>query len=111
MEEELEEQESCSFHPLNNIEIINYFNYEPIFNRTFSRNNLPRIKDRAYIINLEDKNNKGTHWVSFFINKITAVYFDSFGIEYVSQEVLNKIKDKSISHNIFRILDFTVSLS
>ena len=28
------------------------------------------------------------------------MYFDSFGIEYVLQDVLNKIKDTSISHNI-----------
>ena len=30
------------------------------------------------------------------------MYFDSFGIEYISQEVLSKIKDKSITQNIFR---------
>ena len=52
-----------------------------------------------------DKNSKGTHWVLLFIDKNTAVYFDSFGIEYIPQEVLNKIKDKSITHNIFRIQD------
>ena len=92
-------------YPLNNIEITNYFNYEPRFNGVFSRNNLPRIKDGAYVINLDDKNSKGTHWVSLFINKNTAVYFDSFEIEYIPQEVLNKIKDKSITHNIFRIQD------
>ena len=34
-----------------------------------------------------------------------AVYFDSFGIEYIPLELLNKIKDKSIIHNIFRIQD------
>ena len=34
-----------------------------------------------------------------------AVYFDSFGIEYIPLEVLNKIRDKSITHNIFRIQD------
>ena len=34
-----------------------------------------------------------------------TVYFDSSGIEYISEEVLNKIKDKSITHNIFRIQD------
>ena len=55
------------------------------------------------MINLDDKNSKRTHWVSLFIDKNTAVYFDSFGIEYIPQEVLNKIKDKSITHNIFRI--------
>ena len=54
---------------------------------------------------LDDKNSKGTHWGSLFINRNTAVYFDSFGIEYIPQEVLNKIKDTSITHNIFRIQD------
>ena len=52
-----------------------------------------------------DKNSKETHWVSLFIDRNAAVYFDSFGIEYISREVLSKIKDKSISHNIFRIQD------
>ena len=32
-----------------------------------------------------------------------AVYCDSFGIEYIPQEVLNKIQDKIIIHNIFQI--------
>ena len=40
-----------------------------------------------------------------FIDRNIDVYFDSFGIEYIPQEVLNKIKDKSITHNIFRIQD------
>ena len=30
-------------------------------------------------------------------------YFDSFRIEYIAHEVLSKIKDKSITHSIFRI--------
>ena len=40
-----------------------------------------------------------------FIERNTVVYFDSFGIEYIPQEVLNKIRDKPITHNIFRIED------
>ena len=43
--------------------------------------------------------------ISLFIDRNTAVYFDYFGIEYIPQEVLNKIKDKSITHNIFRKQD------
>ena len=58
-----------------------------------------------YVINLDDKKSKGTHWVLLFISKNTAVYFDSFEIEYILQEALNKIKDKSFTHNIFRIRD------
>ena len=76
-----------------------------IFNSVFSRKNLPKIKDGVYVINLDDKNSNGTYWVSLFVDNNLAVYFDSFGIEYIPQEVLNKIKDKSIAHNIFRIQD------
>ena len=32
------------------------------------------------------------------MHKDVAIYFDSFRIEYVPLEVLNKIKDKSIAH-------------
>ena len=41
----------------------------------------------------------------YFFNKRTAEYFDSFGIEYIPQEVLGKIKNKPSPHNIFRIQD------
>ena len=60
-------------------------------------------KDGAYVINLDDKNSKGTYWVSLFINKNIAIYFDFFGIEYIPQEVLGKIKNKWVTPNIFRI--------
>ena len=69
----------------------------------FSRHNLTRIKDGAHVINPNEKRSKGTHWVSLFIDKNTAVYFNSFKIEYIPQEVLRKIKGKSIMLNIFRI--------
>ena len=39
------------------------------------------------------------------MDRNTAVYFDSFKTEYISQEVLDKIKDKSITQDIFRIQD------
>ena len=97
---------SCSslcFCKVANIEIIKYFNYESRFNGVFSRNDLSRVRGGAYVINLDDKKSKGTHWVSLFIDRDTAVYVDSFGIKYIPQDVLNKIRDKSISHNIFRI--------
>ena len=76
----------------------------------FSRDDLPKIKDGVYVINLgvyvinlDDKQKEGTHLVSLFIDKNRTVYFDCFGIEYNPQEVLSKIKDKSITHDIFRI--------
>ena len=68
----------------------------------FSRNNLLRKKYAAYIINLDDKKSKGTHQASLFPDINTA---DSFGIEYIPQVVLSKIRHKSIKPNIFGIKD------
>ena len=70
--------------------MTNYLNYEPRFDSVFSKNNLLRIKDGAYVISLDNKKSKGTHWVSLFIDRNTAVYFDSFKIERILQEVLYK---------------------
>ena len=85
--------------------LTTYFCRDCRFNGVFSRNNLPKIKDGAHIKNLDDKNSKETHWISLFVDRNLAVYFDSFGIEYIPPEVLNKIRNKSIIHNIFRIQD------
>ena len=103
-------------HLLSNIKITNYFNYEPRFNGILSRRNLLRIKDETYVINLDDKNGKETHWVSLFTYRNAAVCIDSFGIEYIIQELLNKIRDKLLTrylkHKIMDLLgvDFLLLL-
>ena len=53
------------------IEITKYFNYKPKRNGVFSRENLPKIKDGAYVISLDGKQSKGTHWLSSFIDRQT----------------------------------------
>ena len=51
--------------PLNNFEIQNYFQNEPKFNGFYLRNNLSKIKDGAYIINLDEFKSIGTHWIAY----------------------------------------------
>ena len=41
-------------HPLTNFEMQKYYQNESKFNGVYSRNNLPKIKDRTYVINLDD---------------------------------------------------------
>ena len=49
-------------HPLTNLEIQRYYQNEPRFNGVYSRNNLPKtIKDGAYVINLDEYTDVGTH--------------------------------------------------
>ena len=54
-------------HPLTNFEIQKYYQNEPRFNGVYSRNNLPKqIKDGAYVINLDEHKDTGTHWIALF---------------------------------------------
>ena len=53
-----------SLHPLTNFEIQTYYQNETKFNSVYSRNNLPKIKDCAYIINLDEYKSMGTHWIA-----------------------------------------------
>ena len=75
------------------------------FNGVFSRNNLPKLKDGAYVINLDHRKNTGTHWVVIFLKKNEVIYFNSFGVEYIPKEIMTKIGNKNIKNNIFRIQD------
>ena len=51
-------------HSLINFEIQKYFQNGPRFNGVYSRNNLPKIKDGAYVIHLDVYSDIGTHWVA-----------------------------------------------
>ena len=95
-------------HPLTNFEIQKYYKNERRFNGIFSRNNLSRkIKDGAYIISLDEYANVGTYWTALFGKKNEIIYFDSFGAEYISNEIKGFIKKipgkKNIKTNIFRV--------
>ena len=41
-------------HTLHNFDIQKYYQNEPKFNGIYSRNNLSKIKDGAYIINFDE---------------------------------------------------------
>ena len=91
-------------HPFKNFEIQRYYQNEPIFNGVFSRNNLPKkIKDGAYVTNLDEYADVGTHWIALFCNRNEIVYFDSFGVKHVPEEIKEFIRNKNIKANIFRV--------
>ena len=95
------------FHPLTNIEISEYYKNEHKFNGVYSTNNLPnKIKKGVYVINLDEYENTGTHWVSLFVKPKYMVYFDSFGIEHIPKEINKFIGNNDIKSNIFRIQPF-----
>ena len=91
-------------HPLTNFEIIKYYENESRFNNVYSRDNLPnKIKDVAYVINLDEYSDIGTHWIALYVKNNDITYFDSFGVEHIPKEIIKFIGRKNIIENIFRI--------
>ena len=84
-------------HPLTNFEIQKCYKNEPRFNGVFSINN------GAYIINLDEYAEVGTHWIALFCKENEIVYFNSFGVEHIPKEIKEFIGNKNIKANIFRI--------
>ena len=91
-------------HPLRIFGMQKYYKNEPRFNDAFSRNNLPKeIKDGAYIINLDEYADEGMHWIALFCNRNEIVYFNSFCVEHVPEEIKKFIGNKNTKANIFRL--------
>ena len=91
-------------YPLTKFEVRKYYQNEPRFNGVYSRDNLPRIEDGAYVINLDEYSDIGTHWFALYINNNDVTCFDSFGVEHIPKEIKKFIdRSLSITTNIFRI--------
>ena len=94
-------------HPLTTFEIQEYCQNEPRFNGVFGRDNLPNnnnnTKNGAYVINLDEYRDIGTHWVALYVHNKTIIYFDSFGVEHIPREIMKFIARKKILTNIYRI--------
>ena len=56
-------------HPLTNFEIQIYHQNKPKLNGVYSSNCLPKMKDRAYSINLDKHKLIEIHWVAIYAKK------------------------------------------
>ena len=67
----------------------------------YAINNLPKIKDGAYVINLDEYELIGTHWIDLYVDNVTS--FDSFGDQHIPKEIKKFIGNKNITRSIYRI--------
>ena len=74
-------------YALNDFEMQKCYQNEPKFNGVYSRNNLSKIKNGAYIINLDEYEPIETHWIALYVNAKNLTYYDSFGVAHVSKEI------------------------
>ena len=57
----------------------------------------------AYVINLDEYSDIGTHWIALYSLNNNVTYFDSFGFEHIPKEIKKNIGNKNIETNIFRV--------
>ena len=89
---------------ITNFEIQEFYQNEPRFNGVYSRDNLQnKIKDGAYVINLDEHTDIVTHWVALYVKNNDATYFDGFGVEHIPNEIKKFIDHKNLILDIFRI--------
>ena len=86
-----------------NFSIQKQYRNEPNFNGVYSRNNLANIKDRTFIINLDEFKSMRTHWIALYMNGNNMIHFDSFGVEHIPKEIKEFIGNKNITKNIYSL--------
>ena len=83
-------------HPLTNFEIQKYYKNESKFNGVYSSDNLSdKIKGAAYVINLHEYSDIGTHWVALYVSNSDVTCFDSFEVEHIPKEIKTSISNKT----------------
>ena len=83
-------------YPLTNFEIQKYYQNEPRFNGVYSRDSLlDKIKDGAYVINIDEYPDSGSHWVALHVSNNDVTYFDNFGAENIPKETETFISNKN----------------
>ena len=87
-------------HALSNFEIQEYYQNEPRDNLPNNNNNIgPKglgsvVKNGAYVINLDEYHDIGTHWVALYVNNKIVTYFHSFGVENIPKKIMKFIARK-----------------
>ena len=60
-----------------------YYPNEPKLNGVYSRNNLSKIKDRAYVINLDEYESIRIHRIALYVDDGNVTYLNSIGVEHI----------------------------
>ena len=98
--------------PLTNFEIQKYNQNKLKFDGIYSRSNLPKTKDGAYVINLDERKSMETHWIALYVNghnrraSYNAINFDGVEIEHIPKNIKTFLENKNMIAIIYRILAY-----
>ena len=91
-------------YPLSNVFINKLLKNEKSYLDTFSKDEIPLIEnDKSLIFNLQNSNEKGSHWISVSRKNNNIFKFDSFGTGHIPKTIYEIYKNFNIITNIYRI--------
>ena len=91
-------------YPLSNIFINNLLKSEKYFDKCYSKDQIPLIENnKSLIFNLQNSNQKGSHWASSPRKNNDIFIFDSFGVGHIPNNLYKIYKNHNITTNIYRI--------
>ena len=80
-------------YPLSNIFINNLLKDEKSYLNTFSKDELDKIENNKFLIfNLQNSNEKGSHWIAFSRKDNNIFIFDSFATGYIPKNIFEIYK-------------------
>ena len=53
------------------------------------------MENGAYVINRDEYADVDTHWIALYVKNNEVIYFDSFGVEHVPEEIKRFIGHKN----------------
>ena len=89
---------------MSNLKIDEILKYDKNYIGTFSKDNVPLLKNnQSTIINLQNSNKNGSHWVSYKRIDYKIFYFDSYGVAYIPDIIKKQYPNHKFICNIYRI--------
>ena len=80
-------------YPISNIKINEILKDDNNYIGTFSKDNVPILKNnQSTIVNLADSNDIGTHWIAMRFVDSKLFYFDSYGIPFIADIIKKQYK-------------------
>ena len=99
-----EELNNVNNFPMSNLKIDQLLKHDINYIGTYSKDNVPALKNsQSTIINLQDSNKSGSHWVSYCKRKDKIFYFNSYGVAFIPDIIKKQYPKHKFICSIYRI--------
>ena len=89
---------------MSNLKIDEILKHDKNYIGKFSKDNVPLLKNnQSTIINLQDSDKSGSHWVSYKKIGNEIFYFDSYGVAFIPEIIKNQYPNHKFICNIYRV--------